>query len=318
MTNRNRDPSAQPPKPSSLPRKRLGRANIDVSVLSLGGTGLGGLYRPVPEDTAVATIHRALDLGINYFDSSPFYGQSEHRFGRVLNELGGLPAHTHICTKIGTHPDRYNDYSVDATRWSVNNSLQILGLDSVDLVQVHALDHIDMDIVFAPDGALVELERLREEGTVRAIGLGVRGGDFHRRAVESGRFDVILVHDDYSLIRQTDLPLLNQAGEAGVGVLLGRALLMGLLTGVDPKTLDHLAEHPDAPRAHEWWLWAREREIPLQALAIQFPMRHPAVSSVVVGASSPTEIEENVAAATFPIPHAIWTEVEERVASFNR
>lgn len=313
--NPSRHPSGQDP---SLPRQRLGRAGIDISVLSLGGAGLGGLYQPVPEGAAVQTIHRALALGVNYFDNSPFYGKSEQRFGRALNELGGLPADTHICTKTGTHPDRYEDYSAAATRWSVNNSLQILGLDRVDLVQVHALEHIDMDVVLAPDGAVAELERLREDGKVRAIGLGVRGADFHRRAIECGRFDVILVHDDYTLVRQTDLPLLNEAGEAGVGVLLGRALLMGLLTGIDPQTVEHLADHPDMPMARDWWLWAREREIPLRALAIQFPMRHPAVSSVVVGASSTKEIEESVAAATFPIPDAIWAEVDERMAQSEK
>ncbi|MBI2154591.1 MAG: aldo/keto reductase [Candidatus Rokubacteria bacterium] len=120
-------------------------------------------------------------------------------------------------------------------------------------------------------------------------------------------------HDDYSLVRQTDAPLLEEAAAADVGVLLGRVLLLGLLAGDDPLANAQLATHPDAPAAHEWWRWAREREVPLQAVAIQFAMRHPGVTSATIGARSVREVEENVAAATFPIPDEIWAEVEERV-----
>jgi D-threo-aldose 1-dehydrogenase len=94
-------------------------------------------------------------------------------------------------------------------------------------------------------------------------------------------------------------------------VLVGRALMTGLLAGPDPMTNERLAVHPDALGAREWWLWTRQRGV--QAVALQFPMRHPGVGTVVVGASNPREIEENVAAATFPVPDEIWAEVEERM-----
>ncbi len=297
----------------SLPKRRLGRAGIDVTVLSLGGAGLGGRYGAVSDEAAVQTIHRALALGINYIDNSPSYGPFERRLGSALAALGGLPPGVHLCTKAGTHPERYGDYSGAATRWTVENSLRLLGLDAIDLVQVHAVEHIDMDTVLAPGGTVDELERLRDAGKLRAIGLAVYGRDFHRRAIASGRFDFILTHDDYTLVRQTDAPLIEEAAVAGVGVLLGRALLVGLLAGDDPLANERLAAQPDAAAAHAWWLWAREHEVPLPALAIQFAMRHPGVSSVVVGASTPQEVEESVAAATLPIPDAIWAEVEERI-----
>lgn len=296
----------------SLGKRRLGRAGFDVTELSLGGAGLGGLYGPVSDEDGVRTIERALDLGINYVDNSPFYGQSERRLGIVLTSRGGR-ADFHFCTKVGTHPERYGDYSAAATRWSVENSLRTLGIDSVDLVQVHALADIDMKVVLEPGGAVDELERLREEGRLRAIGLGVRGHDFHRRAIASGRFDVILPYEDYTLVRQTAQPLIEEAAAAGIGVLLGRALLIGLLAGSDPMGDPEMAAKPDAPAAREWWLWAREHEVPLQALALQFAMRHPGVSSVVVGARSAREVEENVAAATLRIPEDVWAEVDERI-----
>jgi aryl-alcohol dehydrogenase-like predicted oxidoreductase len=305
--------SASSARTSPLPTRRLGRSGIDVTMLSLGGAGLGDRYGPVSDEDAVQTIHRAFELGINCIDNSPSYGPFERRLGSALAALGGLPTGVYLCTKTGMHPERYEDYSAAATRWTVEGSLRTLGLDSIDLVQVHGVYSVDMDTVLAPGGTVDELERLRGEGKVRAIGLAVYGRECHRRAIASRRFDFILTHDDYSLVRQTDAPLLEEAAAAGVGVLLGRVLLLGLLAGDDPLATAKLATHPDAPTAHEWWRWARERQVPLQAVAIQFAMRHPGVSSVLIGARSVDEVEKNVAAATFPIPDEIWAEVEERI-----
>ena len=296
-----------------LNRRRLGRAGVEVSVLTLGGAGLGGLYGPVAEDAAVQTVLRAIDLGVNYIEGAPFYGECEQRYGKALVALGGRPAGLHLCTKVGMHPARPGDYSAKATRWSVEQSLTILGVSAVDLVQVHAIEAIDMEAVLGPGGAVDELEKMREEGKLRSIAFAIRGAAYHRRAIACGRFDAILIHDDFSLIRRTDTAVIEEAAAAGLGVLVGRALMTGLLAGGDPMANARLASHPDAPAAQQWWSWARERELPLQALALQFAMRQPGVSTVVVGASAPREIEENVAAATAPLPAGIWDEVEERM-----
>lgn len=301
--------------PTLIPVRRLGRAGFTVTQLTLGGAGLGGLYEPVTDEDGTATIVRAVELGINYIDSSPFYGQSERRLGAALSALDERARGLHFCTKVGTHPERFGDYSAETVRWSLDNSLRLLQVDRVDLVQVHALDDIDMDEVLRPGSAVEALEQARDRGTVGAIGLGVRGAHHHLRAIDSGRFDVILIHDDYSLIRRTDDVVIRRAAEAGVGVLLGRALMTGLLAGGDPMADPRLADHPDAPAARKWWEWARDRDVPLRAVAIQYPMRNPGVSSVVVGASSPREIEDSVTAANTPLDDGIWAEVEERIAA---
>lgn len=304
---------ADHPRSPVLSRRRLGRAGIEVTALTLGGAGLGGLYGHVPEEVAVQTVLRAIALGINYIEGAPVYGECEQRYGKAFLALGGRPGSLHLCTKVGMHPERSGDYSSAAARWSVEQSLKILGVTSVDLVQVHAPDAIDMDAVLAPDGAVSELERMREEGKLRAIGFAIRGATYHRRAIASGRFDAILIHDDFSLVRRTDTAVIQEAAAASVGVLVGRALMTGLLAGADPMNNERLASHPDAAAAREWWLWARDRGVPLQAVALQFAMRHPGVSTVVVGASSPREIEENVAAATHPLPSGVWDDVEQRM-----
>jgi len=89
--------------------------------------------------------------------------------------------------------------------------------------------------------------------------------------------------------------------------------MTGLLAGSDPMANERLVTHPDAPAAREWWVWARDRDVSLQAVALQFAMRQAGVSTVVIGASAPHEIEENVAAAMTPLPEAVWAEVEERM-----
>jgi aryl-alcohol dehydrogenase-like predicted oxidoreductase len=296
-----------------LKRRPLGRAGFDVTALTLGGAGLGGLYGPVPEDAAVQTVVRAVGLGINYIEGAPFYGECERRYAKAFAALGGRPASLRLCTKVGMHPARPGDYSAATTRWSVSESLKILGVESVDMVQVHAIEAIDMAAVLGPNGAVAELERMRDEGKLRAIAFAIRGADYHRQAIASGRFDAILIHDDFSLIRRTDEAVIAEAAAEGVGVLVGRALMTGLLAGPDPMANKRLASHPDAPAAAQWWRWANERDVPLQAVAVQFAMRQPGVSSVVVGASSPQEVEQNVSAATFALPESIWAEVEARM-----
>jgi aryl-alcohol dehydrogenase-like predicted oxidoreductase len=305
---------AQAPRHKALSRRQLGRAGFDVTALTLGGAGLGGLYGPVPEQCAVDTVRRAFELGVNYIEGAPFYLECERRYGTALASLGGRPEGLRICTKVGMHPARYGDYSGAAARWSVEESFKILGVDSVDLVQVHATEAIDMAAVLSPDGAVAELERMRDEGKVGAIAFAIRGAGYHRQAIACGRFDALLIHDDFSLIRRSDDAVIAEAAAAGMGVLAGRALMTGLLAGPNPLENQRLASHPDAAAAYDWWCWARERDLPLQAVAIQFVMRQPGVSSVVVGASSPKEIEENVFSATFPLPPDIWHEVDARMS----
>jgi aryl-alcohol dehydrogenase-like predicted oxidoreductase len=296
-----------------LPRRRLGRTGMDVTVVGCGGVAIGS-YHPdenVAEESAVATIRRAFEVGVNYVDTSPLYKDSERRFGLALGALGGLPPGTYISTKTGTHPDRRGDYSAEATRWSVENSLSRLGLDSVDLVLVH--DPESMEPVLAQGGAVDELERMRDEGKLRAIGLGCRPHDHHRAAIRSGRFDAILTFADYNLVRQSAGSLIDEAHDAGVGVIVAQAVLAGQLAGPDPLENPHTKERPDARAAHEWWAWARDRGVPIQALAVQWVLRNPKVATILIGPKTPAEVEENVRVVTAPLPASIWTEVEERM-----
>jgi aryl-alcohol dehydrogenase-like predicted oxidoreductase len=297
-----------------LERRRLGRTGMDVTVIGCGGVALGS-YHPgeeVADEAAVATLRRAYEVGVNYVDTSPLYNESERRFGLALRELGGKPPGTYVSTKTGTHPSRRYDYSAEATRWSVRNSLDLLGLDAVDMVLVH--DPPSMEPVLAPGGALDELERLRDEGRLRAIGLGCRPLDHHRQAIRSGRFDAILTFGEYSLLAQGAAPVIDEAHAAGVGVIVAQAIVAGLLAGPDPALSERMRGRPEYARARPWWLWAKERGLPLQAVAVQWVLRNPKVGCVLIGPRSPEEVEENARLAATPLAEGIWAEVEARLA----
>ena len=299
-----------------LARRRLGRTAMVVSELALGGVGIGGLYGPVAEEDAAAAVRRALDLGINYVDTSPLYKESEARLGRIFAAMGGKPRDLYLSTKLGTHPARRGDYSAAGARWSVQRSLATVGVDAFDCVLIHdPRSEAELEQALGPGGAVEELERMRQEGSVRAIGLGVREHHYHLRAIASGKVDVILTYADYTLLRQTAAALIEAAAAAGVGVIAAQAVLAGLLAGPDPRGEARLAGHRDLAAALDWRAWARERGLPLQAMAIQFCLRHPQVGCVLVGAKTAREVEENVAAATHPIDATIWPEVDARITA---
>ncbi|HEY8744686.1 MAG TPA: aldo/keto reductase [Chloroflexota bacterium] len=297
-----------------MAKRRLGRTDMVITELSLGGVGIGGLAGPVPEGEAARAVQRALELGINYIDTSPLYLESEARLGRVFRAMGGKPAGLYLSTKMGTHPDRRGDYSAAGARWSVENSLRVLGVDAVDCLLIHdPRSDAELEQALGPGGAVDELERMKQEGKLRWIGLGVREHHWHRRALQSGRVDVILTFADYTLVRQTAASLIAEANTAGVGVLLGQAFISGLLAGPDPAADERLQGRPDFAGARQWWQWAADRGVSLPALAIQYCLRNPNIGCVLVGAKTAREVEEDVLAATLPISEDTWQAVDERI-----
>ena len=299
----------------ALPRRRLGRSELRVPIFALGGYPLG--QDDVTDGQAVEAIRYAVDQGIDYFDTSPGYGESERRYGLALEgvDRGAIT----ISTKTGTHPDRRADYSWDATMWSVENSLRLLKTDYIDLLLVHdppSRDGDGMQPIFAERGALPALEELKAQGVIRAIGLGQKRFDYHRRAIESGRFDVILTFNNYHPLDISAADwLLPLAERHDVGVLNGAVMAHGLLTGQDPddiaaqSPLGHRAALlPDARKLHAW---CREREIPMPAIIFQFSMRQSLIHCTLTGVRTRAEMEENLRGATMPLPDDIWGELAE-------
>lgn len=277
-----------------LETRRLGRTEMRPRALGLGCAWFGS---PGSSDReATDGVRHAIDLGINFIDTSPSYGESERRLGRAL--AAGYREKVYLQSKSGTHPARPGDFSSKGTRWSVENSLRLLGTDYLDSCLIH--DPADIGAPLAPGHALEELLRMKEEGLVRHIGLGARNHEMHRRAIETGRMDILLSYLDYTLLDQsaaeTILPL---ARGRDVGVILASPLGMGRLAGPEPDARTD-------PRAHAMWQWCRDRGVSLRHLALQFCLAAPIDGIVLYGPANRKEVLEGYEAATEEIPVEIW------------
>jgi D-threo-aldose 1-dehydrogenase len=298
----------------------LGRTGLRVSRLGLGLASIGGMFAAVPESEAIATIDRAWELGIRLFDTAPVYGYglSEQRAGLALR---GRPRNRFVlCSKVGRliepgGPDIQPiwaepppgmgprlDYSYGAVMRSFEESLERMGIDRIDILHVH---DPDLDYATASTEAMRALAELRGRGTIRAISLGVNHADvaarFLRDTGPDGP-DCILLAGRYSLLDQSGADeLLTLCEKLGVAVLAAGVFQGGVLAQSAPHGAPELVRRIDRLRGV-----CRRYDVPLLAAAVQFPLAHPAVPAVVVGARSPQEITEVAAWLDHEIPPEFW------------
>ena len=300
--------------------RQLGNTGFEVSALAVGG-GLGLLDDPQAgparqEAEAIAALRRAVELGLNYFDTSPSYGngRAERHLGLGLREFSS-EERSHLCisTKVGTHPERRQCYDADTIRWSLEQSLAVLFCEQVEIVFVHDPSTDEhMDQIMGPGGALEALEGLKAQGVIQAIGLGVRNHRFQRRAIESNRLDVVLTPYDYTLIRSSARPVIELAAARGLGVVNGSPYRSGLLAGLDPDATSQRRNHVPAEleRMRALWQWCRARDLDLGALAMQYSLRHEHIHTTLVGPRTAREVEGNFCHATTGFPAAVWAELD--------
>jgi len=285
-----------------LGKRKLGNTGMTPCVLSLGCAWFGS-DKSSDEET-IKGVRRAIELGMDFVDTSAGYGQSERRVGLALE--GGWRDKVYLETKVGTHPEHRGDYSAKTTRWSVENSLRQLKTEYLDSVLIH--DPNDIEIPLAPGACLDELVKMKAEGLIGHIGLGCRQHDFHRRAIETGEIEIILTYLDYTLldqsVAQTTLPL---AKERGVGIIMASVFGMGLLGGREPNPQPG-RNRPKAYLAQAMWQWCKDKEINIQHLAMQFCMAADFEGIVMPGPYNVEKVEEAYAAATAEVPPEIWRE----------
>ena len=309
----------------------IGRTSLEVTRLGFGGVPLGGLYKDVSENEAEATVRRALDLGINYFDTAPIYGfgKSEIRLGRELAKC--TRDSIVVATKVGYtlvaddgKPDekvfhRFDnvpplhpifDYSYDGIMRTFAGSLERLNLSYVDILNIHDPDDHwkeAIEIVYPA------LHKLRAEGVVRAIGVGMNQAEMLARFAREGDFDCLLVAGRYTLIDHTALrDLLPVCQSRKISVVIGGPYNSGILaTGVRPgATYNYVDASPAViEKVAAIEAVCERHHVPLPAAALQFPMAHPAVAAIIPGARSPAEVERNVELLELPIPKDFWEEL---------
>ena len=312
----------------------IGSTGLQVTRLGLGGAPLSAFMYDVEESEAVATISRAFELGVRYFDTAPYYGfgRSERRYGKALaEERRGDFA---ISTKVGRalqpadpnapddgfvphELDAVFDFSRDTILRTLEGSLKRLHIDRVDIVYMH-----DPDLHYrqAVDEAYPALAELRSQGVIKAIGAGMNQwqmlSDFIRRC----DLDCVLMAGRYTLIDQAALPvLLPLCEERGVSVVLGGPYNRGVLASdLSRESYNYTPpQGHDGPLPHHMLESARRikvicdsHSVPLKAAALQFGLGHPAVAATIPGASAQAEVEDNVRLVTYPIPADLWAELK--------
>ena len=307
---------------------------LPLTRLGFGAAPIAGLFTPVDDDTAAATVDAAWAAGIRYFDTAPHYGLgvSERRLGAALarrdrdsyvlsTKAGRLlvpdGASGHSDTEGFAVPATHRrvwDLSRDGIRRSLDDSLTRLGLDRVDVLYLHDPEgRLDEAVATA----LPALAELRREGAVTAIGAGSKDAAALARLVRAADLDVVMVAGRYTLLEQPALTELFPAcSAAGVAVVAAGVFNSGLLAAAVPgpgSTYEYGAVPPDMLRhATELAAVCAAHDTPLPRAALHFALRHPLVRSAVVGMRSPAEVAQNAAWLNTPVAPELWAALEGR------
>ncbi len=307
---------------------KLKRSNLEVTRLSLGTAPLGGLFASVTDKDGDELLNSALDLGINYFDTAPQYGHgvAEIRLGRALqNAKVPFVVETKVGRVLkrveGVEPEKWfpdaprdivpiYDYSKAGIRQSFEESLERLGLPHIDIVLMHdSEDYIPEAI----ENAFPVLADLRSQGLIKAIGLGMNYVEPALEIMKNTDLDIALIAGRYTLLDQVaQEELFPYALANNIDISMGGVLNSGVLANPAPgATYNYLpASDEIIARAKKICDFLKERNVPLIAAAVQFPMRHPAVTSVVTGPRNVSELQTYMDGFDFPIPESVWVDLE--------
>jgi D-threo-aldose 1-dehydrogenase len=325
-----------------LPIRQIGRTSAKVTALGLGTAPLGDLFDIVEEDEASALLRRAWDGGVRYFDTSPWYGkgQAEHRVGRafyrkprdqyVISSKVGRILHRPFKPgpfergewRGGLEFDAVFDYSYDGVMRSFEDSLQRLGVNRIDVLLIHDLDtwHFKTEAKVGPymnqlfTSGWRALEQLRDQGVIKGIGAGFNTMGTIPRYLDLFDIDFFLIAMRYTLLEQDVLDSeFPRCAERNVGIIIGGTYNSGILaTGAVPNAMhNYEPAKPDIlAKVAKMEAVCKRHGVPLAAAALQFPLGHPIVASVIPGAISTKQVEQNMAAFRHPIPADLWAELK--------
>lgn len=322
-------------------RKRFGRAGFDVTAFSFGTAPLGNIFRPIDDSTSDVMVQQAWDHGVRFFDTAPYYGHglAELRLGHSLRwknrddyvlstKVGRVlkPARREtidFSPWVSAAANRLEfDYSYDGTMRAFEDSLQRLALEHVEILFIHDIDVFtrgaEQPAVFeqAMDGCWKALEKLRDEGLVKAVGVGVNEWQVCHEALKRRDFDCFLLAGRYTLLEQEALDeFLPLCVERGAAVVVGGGFNSGILaTGARPGAKYNYAPAPDDVMRKVAAIEAicRDHDVPLPAAALQFVVAHPAVASFCAGTRTPEQLAQNIEWFSQPIPPGFWTELKTR------
>lgn len=298
----------------SLPRRALGKTGLMVTPLCVGCAPLGNMPETfaygVAEEQALATLRAVFASPINFIDTAASYGdgESERRIGMVLRELGGLPAGFVLASKADRDLHT-GEFTGSQMRRSVERSLRLLGLERLQLLYLHDPEHITFEQAMAPDGPVEALLRCQQEGLIEH--LGVAGGpiDLMTRFVETDLFSVAISHNRYTLLNTEADAFWDVCRQHGVACVNAAPYGSGILAkgaAAYPRYMYDEAPQVLIERARQLEALCQRYQVPLAALALQFSLRDPRITSTIVGMTRPERVAETIALAHHPIPDELW------------
>ena len=305
------------------------RVDLELTRLSLGTAPLAGLFKSVDVSDSDQLIHTALDNGMNYFDTAPLYGHglAEERLGRILRtvtkpfvletKVGRVLNWVEKADPVPWFPDAdphmqpVFDYSADGIKRSLDESLKRLGVDHIDIALMHEAENY---IPQAINTAYPVLADLKRQGIIKAVGIGINFCDAAVEIMKSVDLDIVLLAGRYTLLDQSaQNKLLPYALERKVDITIGGVFNSGVLA--DPKpgaTFEYLpASDEIIKKAQDIGAFLKKLGIPLTAAALQFPLRHPAVTSVLTGSRNSKELLANMTDFDLELPEDIWNQLED-------
>jgi D-threo-aldose 1-dehydrogenase len=326
-----------------IPTRPIGRTTLAVTELGFGAASLGNLYQTVSDSDARETANAALHAGIAYFDTAPYYGfgLSERRVGDALRGHAGIVLSTKVGRLLTADPTIHSnaprhgfcsplpfkpefDYSFEGVMRSWEASQQRLGLASIDILYVHDIgsathaDRHEQAFRQLTGGGFRALEQLRSSGAIRAFGLGVNEIPICLEAMTHAYLDVILLAGRYTLLEQNALDaLLPACVRRGTSIVVGGPYNSGILaTGTRHGGTLHY-DYEVAPqgiidRVRRLEAQCERHNVPLAAAALQFPLAHPQVASVIPGFGSPHHIERTMKLYRTNIPEAFWHDLKHQ------
>ncbi|MGZ4247060.1 MAG: aldo/keto reductase [Solirubrobacteraceae bacterium] len=331
--------------PAELERRVVGRTDVAVTCLGMGGGALGGMYTTVAADAAMDAVHEAYVAGVRYFDTAPLYGhgRSEERVGEALAAYDR--SSFVLSTKVGVAIEPLNgeaaqleeryadpflldggyDFSYDGTMRSLEGSMRRLGTDRVDIVYIHDPDEADSAVPpeqrsganhfdEVMEGAYPALHELRSQGVVRALGVGLNGTEMLADFARAGDFDCFLLAGRYTLLEQEGLEtLFPLCRQRGISIVAGGVFNSGILaTGTsfpEPKYNYMPADPHTLVRVRRIEEICARHDVSLSAAALQFPLANDVVAAVLPGVRSWQEVRVNVANVTATIPDQFWADI---------
>ena len=299
---------------SSLATRRFGSSDILVTPLCVGCAPLGSMPDTfgygVSVEQALDTLRAVFSSPINYIDTAASYGdgESERRIGLMLRELGGLPEGYVLGTKVDRDA-KTGDFSGEQMKRSLERSLQLLGLDRLQIVFLHDPEHTTFENVMGPGGPLEVLQDYQRQGVIDQ--LGVAGGpvDMMIRYVETGAFGSMITHNRYTLLNRSAAPLLEASAQRGMAVLNAAPYGSGILAKGPSAYARYAYQEADATtlqRAQHMEAVCNEHGVPLAAAALQFSLRDPRITSTIIGMTRPERVAQTVELAQHAIPDELW------------